>query len=338
MSGPSSTAESLEAILASIRRSLSEQSTGVLDDEAAAPAELLDDLDMPPLPRSVSRQLAGAGKETDPERSLDMPGPVAAEREPAAPMPFAPAPIELPADAAARIEIPAAPAASAEPPAPRAESGPAPAAVLVPPIAGAEASPGSRDPLWFLPRGEETRDTAPPGAAGASQKPVVDSPAAKPPAADPKPSRTGVVRGPLPPFFGSSAEVVKVEMVPEPVVSSVAKPSPPVAPIVPPRTYNGEALRSAGSDPASGWPRSGDGATNAPNGKASAIFGAPPAGPEARAAGTEGLPQPQALEIMVAELLRPMLRRWLDENMPRLVSAALKSELALMADRDRKKP
>jgi cell pole-organizing protein PopZ len=49
------------------------------------------------------------------------------------------------------------------------------------------------------------------------------------------------------------------------------------------------------------------------------------------------LPQSHALEVMVAELLRPMLRRWLDENMPRLVSAALKAELALMAERESKK-
>jgi hypothetical protein len=47
--------------------------------------------------------------------------------------------------------------------------------------------------------------------------------------------------------------------------------------------------------------------------------------------------QSQALEAMVAELLRPMLRRWLDENMPRLVSAALKQELALMSERETKK-
>jgi cell pole-organizing protein PopZ len=45
-----------------------------------------------------------------------------------------------------------------------------------------------------------------------------------------------------------------------------------------------------------------------------------------------------AFETMVAELLRPMLRRWLDENMPRLVSAALKAEAEVMSRRDPKKP
>jgi hypothetical protein len=45
-----------------------------------------------------------------------------------------------------------------------------------------------------------------------------------------------------------------------------------------------------------------------------------------------------ALEAMVAELLRPMLQRWLEENMPRLVSAALRDEAVRMAARDSKKP
>ena len=68
---------------------------------------------------------------------------------------------------------------------------------------------------------------------------------------------------------------------------------------------------------------------------ASSIFG-PPSTDGRPAATVDANPQIQALEAMVAELLRPMLRRWLDENMPRLVSAALQAEL--MARRDPKKP
>jgi cell pole-organizing protein PopZ len=48
--------------------------------------------------------------------------------------------------------------------------------------------------------------------------------------------------------------------------------------------------------------------------------------------------QLQGLDAMVADLLRPMLRRWLDENMPRLVSAALKAEAETVSRRDPKKP
>ncbi len=33
------------------------------------------------------------------------------------------------------------------------------------------------------------------------------------------------------------------------------------------------------------------------------------------------------LEDSVKDMLRPMLRQWLDENMPRMVTAALKDEL-----------
>jgi cell pole-organizing protein PopZ len=40
----------------------------------------------------------------------------------------------------------------------------------------------------------------------------------------------------------------------------------------------------------------------------------------------------------VAELLRPMLRQWIDENMPRLVSAALKAEAEAQSRRDPRKP
>gem|GEM_PF-3886155 len=36
----------------------------------------------------------------------------------------------------------------------------------------------------------------------------------------------------------------------------------------------------------------------------------------------------RTLEETVADLLRPMLRQWLDANMPRIVEKALKTELA----------
>jgi cell pole-organizing protein PopZ len=35
----------------------------------------------------------------------------------------------------------------------------------------------------------------------------------------------------------------------------------------------------------------------------------------------------KTLEDSVKDMLRPMLRQWLDENMPRMVTAALKDEL-----------
>ncbi len=41
----------------------------------------------------------------------------------------------------------------------------------------------------------------------------------------------------------------------------------------------------------------------------------------------------QTLEDTVARLLRPMLRQWLDDNMPRIVEKAFKEELAAQAPR-----
>jgi cell pole-organizing protein PopZ len=77
---------------------------------------------------------------------------------------------------------------------------------------------------------------------------------------------------------------------------------------------------------------SGAASESAPVGRANAPLAQPAAdGPAAPAGGQTQL---QGLEGMVAELLRPMLRRWLDENMPRLVSAALKAEAELMSKRD----
>lgn len=151
------------------------------------------------------------------------------------------------------------------------------------------------------------------------------------------------MRGPLPPFFGSSAEAAKVEIAPDPPpIQSMgtvpAAPEPTVPPPLPPevgappeppggaRGRNGDASRSSGAagnswDGPQGWPRATEAGIN---GKASSIFGT--AADDGRAGGEAG-PQMQGLEAMVAELLRPMLQRWLDENMPRLVAAALQAEI-----------
>jgi cell pole-organizing protein PopZ len=57
-----------------------------------------------------------------------------------------------------------------------------------------------------------------------------------------------------------------------------------------------------------------------------------PERPAARSNGAHGLDAGhKTLEDSVKDMLRPMLRQWLDENMPRMVTAALKDELG---DRD----
>ena len=62
-----------------------------------------------------------------------------------------------------------------------------------------------------------------------------------------------------------------------------------------------------------------------------------PAAEPAPAPATSAGVSPQmarTLEDTVADLLRPMLRDWLDTNMPRIVEKALRVELAANAKRD----
>jgi uncharacterized protein len=281
MSKPDPTGESLESILASIRRSLSEQSTDVLAEEApATPADT---------PRGVisglTRRLAESAEDAPPVDGAEPVEPDNLE------------PLDLPHQDPAPIAPPSAPVASA----------PAP------------AQP-QKDALWFL--GARDRPAAPESGPPATAEP------ARPATADPKPvqartARSGVLRGPLPPFFGSSAEAQKAEVVlvqPSAAGAGMILPSAP-----PPKAANGQAGPGAG--------QVGDALRN---GVAGALFGH--AAPDAGAAPEGATPHVHALEAMVAELLRPMLQRWLEENMPRLVSAALKDEAVRMAARDPRKP
>jgi hypothetical protein len=76
-------------------------------------------------------------------------------------------------------------------------------------------------------------------------------------------------------------------------------------------------------------PADGAGASPAP----AAVAGIPPS-PASAAAATAPAPAPapheavRTLEETVSELLRPMLRQWLDANMPRIVEKALRIEMA----------
>jgi cell pole-organizing protein PopZ len=289
-----SSGESLEAILASIRKGLAEQATSVLDGaaepvEMVAPADASADLDAPPPPASLSQRLAVAPDEllrTAADRNGEAHASPVAD---ALPFGGEPAPVVAPA-----------PATASDPLTPDPDAAPSVGAAPAGPDQGRE----QKDPLWFL--GKEPGQKAGAQAVGGADalKAILHNAGRVAPA----PSRLGAVRGPLPPFFGSSAEAVKVEVAPEPPLLG-------------------------GVDGPQGWPRPIDGGAI---GKASSIFG--PAEPEGSGGSGEASPQIQALEAMVAELLRPMLRRWLDEIMPRLVSAALKAEADLISKRGPKKP
>ena len=332
--------ESLESILASIRRSLAEQATGVLEEEAIAPVELLPssdpatDLDIPPIPASLAQRLSSA-----PDRRQSAPtgvGGVAASGVDAPPPVAEGAPAVLLA-ARTQARTPTLTVVPAPAVALAAEPGqlrdpvivPAPAVAPTPVVApdAADAAPGQKDdPLWFLCQEAGPRAAAQP--AGACRH--------RPPSRNRR--DWAHVRGPLPPFFGSSAEAVKVEMAPDPPVLSGAGAMPPLTPafVAPPPPPAAQPVDGATHGQRRGPARPGCGAAGVPTSgqreneldlRASARRC-----PDGR--GRRGRPQPQiqALEAMVAELLRPMLRRWLDENMPRLVSAALKAEADLMSE------
>jgi uncharacterized protein len=336
------TGESLESILASIRRGLAEQSTDILADDGAPQPVALDMLgavvpgeDAPP------RFLGNGGAEAPPQPESTPPGEI-------------PLPTEAPAAtdrAFAGLDDPPPPASI------RAalsrltgEPLPAPAAVATSP----QPAEASKDPLWFLGRGKDPAPTP-----SVSAQPAAPAGMTQPPAAAPKPSLTEsalkeIVRGPLPPFFGSSPEATKVEVSPAPPTPGPLRlPDAVIPPAAPPAAAArpSDAERSRGAVP-DGAPRASAsvgaavpaGAAareGAPNGKAHSLSvqpsgdSAPPTTATPPGADT---PQLQGLDAMVADLLRPMLRRWLDENMPRLVSAALKAEAETLSKRDPKKP
>jgi cell pole-organizing protein PopZ len=301
MSKPDTAGESLESILAAIRKSLAEQATDVLEEEVVAPVGLQEDA--PVAPQGGDGFFQRLRDVTDDAPQPAVPAPSGQEPPP-----------------------PAAPVEAAPPP-PAPEPAPAPA-------------PASKDPLWFLGRGAESpmkNGSAEAGGLDPFPKPAPSG--LKVPVAESK-ARADIVRGPLPPFFGSSAEAAKVEVAPMPAVappmSGVTAPLPPAS-VVPPTV--GDVLK--GDAEAAPLPRVQPGPAGAApdvvsNGKAGSLLGGNTVA-YGKTAAADGPTQNQALEAMVAELLRPMLRRWLDENMPRLVSAALEAEAALLSERDSNK-
>lgn len=54
--------------------------------------------------------------------------------------------------------------------------------------------------------------------------------------------------------------------------------------------------------------------------------------------GASGSPTSKTLEDSVKELLRPMLQEWLDNNMPRLVEAAMREQMAASQERETTRP
>lgn len=291
MSKPDAASGSLESILASIRKSLSEQSVEAGGEERAALFE--------PAGRKggLTQRLAGAAGE----------GATAGDAKAGDDL------SDLLEDQTA-VPPPTAKLAAASP---VASAGSAPTAPTPPPTTQATpaaASPPDEDPLWFLTRRDE------PAAVEAAALPVAaeaqSGAGVRPQSADPILTPPEVVRATMPPFFGSTAEVLKPEAPQRDAREAAATVRQPPRPAA-------AASGLATAAPIAEAPKAGvpPAVHTLPNGR-----GAEPA--EAKGAAQSDSQYTQALEAAVLDLLKPMLAQWLERNMPRLVGEALKEEAA----------
>lgn len=298
MSKPDPAGGSLENILASIRKSLSEQSTDALAEASAAPAEQDKDT-KPPRKQGLTQRLAGATAEAPLPPDLGQPGDDLSDLLDDGPVKTTSPSGATPSDAAS-------------------------------PAAATGAVSGEKDPLWFLTRRDEPAPEtgSPPPAGAAPEPPPV---AAATPPAEPKLTRPEVLRASMPPFFGSSTEAAKppatsAEPAPQPAAGPQVTRPQSAAPAAQVSTDVGMArevsLLAAAAEAAAARPPQ---AAPQPllNGKAAPAAAA--SSPSANLA--SDMAHNRALEVMVLDLLKPMLRQWLDENMPRMVAEALGEEV-----------
>lgn len=273
MSKPDPAGGSLEAILASIRKSLAEQS-GEAAAEQPRPSPEPEGDAKPARRHGLTERLAGAGSSAPeaPQNSDDL---------------------------SDLLESPGDSPLSAGP------SNASPTQV---------ASPAPEDPLWFLSRREESKPAGGQSLLGLDR----DTGAAAPPT-EPSLTRPEVLRASMPPFFGSSDSTVTPPPAEAPAVPSgqPERPAPSKAaaahaatPPQAPEIEREVSLVAAAAESATR--RSASPGASGPNGAAGAVPGD---------AASNG-----ALEAVVMELLKPMLRQWLDENMPRLVAHAISDE------------
>ena len=296
MSKPDAASGSLESILASIRKSLSEQSVEAGGEERAALFEPAKD--GAGRKGGLTRRLAGAAGEGatagDGKAGDDLADLLEDQTT-------VPPPTAKPAAASPAASVASAPAA--------------PTAAPITQATPAAASPPDEDPLWFLTRRDEP---APVEAAALPVAAEAQSGAGvRPQAAEPILTPPEVVRATMPPFFGSTAEVLKPEAPQRDAREAAATVRQPPRPAA-------VASGLAAAVPTAEAPKAGvqpPAVHTLPNGR-----GAEPG--EVKGAAQGDTQYTRALEAAVLELLKPMLAQWLDRNMPRLVGEALKEEAA----------
>jgi cell pole-organizing protein PopZ len=283
MSKPDPAGGSLENILASIRKSLSEQSTDALSESAAAPV----DQDKHARPsRRLTQRLAGTTADA-----------------------MAPHGAQAGEDISDLLEQGQGPSIAAA----RAASAPTVSEEPAPP-----AAPGENDPLWFLTRRDEPAEAGelpPIGVAPIS----ADGGVAAPPATEATLTRPEVLRASMPPFFGSSTESA---VQPASGLQATQGAAPAAQAGADAAMAREVSLLAAAAEAAATRPLQAPPPQPALNGKGPAA-----AVPSPDTALTGDTPLTRALEVMVLDLLKPMLRQWLDVNMPRLVAEALEEEV-----------
>lgn len=236
------------------------------------------------------------------------------------------------------------------------ESVPASASVSEPEAAPIAEVPAKVEPVADAM--ETALDTLAAGLAAVSVKANLDSPAESSPAAvaaelpapaESAPAVAAAEEAPAPAAIEVVAVVSDAPTDPEPEVplsdqvdvtaslsaSAQADPEPSLpavveAPAVEPEqpvAESHDAVPPVVSDPP---PQPAQAAYAAVMAPAAPALAAEAADPSSNAAGTGAEDASSNLDDTMADLLRPMLRQWLDENMPRIVERALRVEMAQM--------
>jgi cell pole-organizing protein PopZ len=339
MSKPDPTgAKSLEEILASIRRSLADEGTDRPTEARVAPVKAAQPQPKPPAPAAAPANGAGL-----------LPGKLAGALNGAAAAPTLDDDLTELLATEPKKSAPAAPANSARP--------------------SAAGSGDPKDPLWFLTRlSAAAAGNAPQGSAARARD------AAKAPAAaeEVKLSRPETLRASLPPLFSGGdkpaptarapadagpahdkADTVSLTEKTQPRVlqpltdvaaaTSKAEPEAPVAapaaktPAEPASPVAQTLQREAEARPSEVVPQ----APLSLDPAAAAETAVAPLADSASAANPMpgGAPQPRGLEQMMAELLEPVIRQWLQSNLPRMIEKVVREEAAraIAAEREASK-
>jgi cell pole-organizing protein PopZ len=222
---------------------------------------------------------------------------------------------------------------------------------LTDPVAPTRTHAQSLDPLWFL---RPPSEAAPEDGASAPTRP--DAGAASM-GEEIKLSRPQELRASLPPLFGAENEQLPVTRMPA-VSAAEAPPNPPQA-ATPAETLPPDNILTAKTRPLMPAPEASGASPDdadvrglevaadlatpptipahpqAAANPASATIPAPPQDPSGTPTPAADVSRARTLEHVIGELLEPVIRQWLEANLPRLVEEVVRKEVvrAVAAER-----